>query len=613
MPLEKESLNNFLPDGFETNNLDGYKENFSADKIATGYEKDVKDRVSGPNFNNLLDVIGKNTNVLTKFMDFIKNMPVNNLFAVDENNQLVYKNLDEVGGGGLEIGDIGIAPLGIDESKGKRRYLNGQIILQEPYQSFTAKLKEAIALYPSLACSESEWQATALLTVGGQVGKFVVDNDAGTIRLPKIIMPIQGLTDLSKLGEIVEAGLPNITGDFRTGVGPDSATGACSQETTSDTAVVGGNGTYKLSILHFDASRSNSIYANSNTVQQEQIQYPYFIQVATGAETKDEIVNEHELVNPYVLLEPKFFEAPVYNLSWLISNGSFTGSKAVHPHAYDALLIELNADIAVGTTQNNYTKRGLPVKLATDSYTDYDFVVNTADETFRPPLKVNLASSKAVVGNGMALGFTNGTTNAGATVDVINTVTAFIYLDQDAYGNPIGGDYGDGGAIGGENKGLGFTTDPTKSGIELSDSDLYLYFYVGEVAQNTNLINAGRIEETLAKKVDTNASNFTSDGKSLISGWGMPSSKYIDLTPATDTRYTAPANGFFVCYGSINSAAYGRIYLGTGPGFADNKSSTQKANPLHAWLPVQKGQQCHLVLTNCTVNLFRFIYAEGEI
>ena len=167
MPLEKESLNNFLPDGFETNNLDGYKENFSADKIATGYEKDVKDRVSGPNFNNLLDVIGKNTNVLTKFMDFIKNMPVNNLFAVDENNQLVYKNLDEVGGGGLEIGDIGIAPLGINESKGKRRYLNGQIILQEPYQSFTAKLKEAIALYPSLACSESEWQATALLTVGG--------------------------------------------------------------------------------------------------------------------------------------------------------------------------------------------------------------------------------------------------------------------------------------------------------------------------------------------------------------------------------------------------------------------------------------------------------------
>ena len=160
MPLEKESLNNFLPDGFETNNLDGYKENFSADKIATGYEKDVKDRVSGPNFNNLLDVIGKNTNVLTKFMDFIKNMPVNNLFAVDENNQLVYKNLDEVGGGGLEIGDIGIAPLGIDETKNKRRYLNGQIIIQEQFLSFTTKLKTAINLYPTLSCSEEEWQAT---------------------------------------------------------------------------------------------------------------------------------------------------------------------------------------------------------------------------------------------------------------------------------------------------------------------------------------------------------------------------------------------------------------------------------------------------------------------
>ena len=33
----------------------------------------------------------------------------------------------------LEIGDIGIAPLGIDETKGKRRYLNGQVIIQDQY------------------------------------------------------------------------------------------------------------------------------------------------------------------------------------------------------------------------------------------------------------------------------------------------------------------------------------------------------------------------------------------------------------------------------------------------------------------------------------------------
>lgn len=52
------------------------------------------------------------------------------------------------GGGGLEIGDIGIAPLCIDETKGKRRYLNGQVIIQEQYVQFTNKVKSAVALYP---------------------------------------------------------------------------------------------------------------------------------------------------------------------------------------------------------------------------------------------------------------------------------------------------------------------------------------------------------------------------------------------------------------------------------------------------------------------------------
>ena len=549
MPLEKESLNNFLPNGFETLNQEGYKENFAEDKIATGFERDVPDIVSGPNLNNLLDNIGKNTNVLTKFMDFIKNMPINNLFAVDENNQLVYKNLDEVGGGGLEIGDIGIAPLGIDETKNKRRYLNGQIIIQEQFLSFTSKLKKAINLYPTLSCSEDEWQATALLTVGGQVGKFVVDNDAGTIRLPKIIMPIQGLTDLSKLGEIVEAGLPDITivskseqqvqnGNAGAGTPLSGVKGSLGISTSGTSytlsnpagLIVAGSTITRGSYF----AASDPIYGKSNTVQQEQIQYPYFIQVATGAETKDEITNEHELVNPYILLEPKFFETPVYNLSWLISNGSFTGSKAVHPHAYDALLIELNADIEVGTTQNNYTKRGLPVKLANDSYTDYDFVVNSADETFRPPLKVNLASSKAVVGNGRSLVLTDGTQDLGVFVSSNgNGLGAF--KDTATVGTPAS-------SVTGANnlaKVIGLTTDSTKSSIETSDSNLYLYFYVGEVAQNTNLVNAGRIEEKLSDCL-------TRNNKQEIVSWGIPDyTAGISYATTGNISFIAPVKGYF--------------------------------------------------------------------
>ena len=600
MPLEKQSLNNFLPDGFETNNLEGYKENFSADKIATGYEKDVKDRVSGPNFNNLLDVLGKNTNVLTNFMDFIKNMPINNIFVVDENNQLAYKPIDEVGGGGLEIGDIGIAPLGIDESKGKRRYLNGQIIIQEQYAGFTKKVKDAINLYPSLACSEDEWQTTALLTVGGQVGKFVVDNDAGTIRLPKIIMPIQGLTDLSKLGEIVEAGLPNITGsgnfDVNQNETGDNWSGALYYETLGSQGSTGDS--LNSTRFYFDASRSNSIYGNSNTVQPESIQYPYFIQVATGAETEDNIINEIELNNPFSLLDYKYSEYELNNLSWLRSNGQYN-SKAVYPAVYDLLLKIYN-----GTE----TKAGVSVKLSTEAYTEEDFVLNTAEETFRLPVKVKLASGKAVVGNGMSLGLTNGTANVG----LVNVSGAG--FRETVFDVPLGTAYSGtaGNTIAGA---LGVTTDATKSGIELSDSDLYLYFYVGETVQNANLINAGRIEEKLASLIP--------DNSSLISGYAMPSGKYIDLTlGASLSTYTAPANGWVILtkVATANSQHVGLGVLKQGETIPSSSTLLYVKN---VWLfngnvgsvmiPVLKGYTFYPDYSALgETGRFRFIYAEGE-
>ena len=95
MPIEKQSLNNFLPDGFETLNQEGYKENFNEDKIKTGYEKDVPDIVSGPNLNNLIDVVGKNTNTLNNYVEYLNGMPINNVPTVNEFNQLDYTNLDD--------------------------------------------------------------------------------------------------------------------------------------------------------------------------------------------------------------------------------------------------------------------------------------------------------------------------------------------------------------------------------------------------------------------------------------------------------------------------------------------------------------------------------------
>ena len=116
-------------------------------------------------------------------------------------------------GGGLEIGDIAFAALGIDESKNLRRYLNGQVISQSQFQSFAKLVKERVALYPSLVATEENWQAEVTNSKLGQCGKFVVDDALGTIRLPKVVN-VQGLADLSLMGSVKAESLPNITGEY---------------------------------------------------------------------------------------------------------------------------------------------------------------------------------------------------------------------------------------------------------------------------------------------------------------------------------------------------------------------------------------------------------------
>ena len=492
---------------------------------------------------------------------------------------------------GLEIGDIGIAPLGIDETKGKRRYLNGQLIIQEQYVQFTDKVKSAVALYPSLACTESEWQTTATMTVGGQVGKFVVDDEAGTIRLPKIIMPIQGLTDLSKLGEIVEAGLPNITGGFFCDGGSGASAnglGAFQQLTAVENKNLTSGSGHGFQKFDFDASRSSSTYGNSDTVQQEQIQYPYFIQVATGAETEDNIINTIELNNPYSFGDSKYSQIILNNISWLRSLGQWN-QKIDYTDYYDWIL----------TNANNGEEL---FKLSTEEYDDYCWVVNTAEETFRLPIKVKLASGKAVVGNGMGLGLMTAGTSATLSAESIGNNNGVLRPRQ-PIGQSISSVASSGQPIPATLAYItGVTTDATKSGLELSDSGLYLYFYVGETVQNANLINAGRIEEKLVDKVDVNSS------------WGFPSDRYIDLTlGASGTEYTAPANGYVVI-SKRTSANNQSIEINIpSTGLELRCTVPTSGGDALTSLVVKRGQK-YKVNYNAggTTNYFRFIYAEGE-
>lgn len=270
--------------------------------------------------------------------------------------------------GALEVCDIGMS-LFVDESQGLRRYLNGQIVERnDNTEEFFTRLQQITTLYPSLLCTEEEWQAAKTLSAFGQVGKFVFNYSGDNIisvRIPAIVN-VQGLFDLQNLGMTVGAGLPNFYGYFgshtltkkkNTTTYNDSdinAKGICrghSAKSGNTMATDKGNQTswFMNGAIEINASYSNPIYGKSNTVQEEAVQYPYFIQIAQGQYTMKTIRNDWEISNPYTIFDAKQSQYPLNNASWLKSLGQWN-EKAVYTYAYEALLVELNNSIETNAT-----------------------------------------------------------------------------------------------------------------------------------------------------------------------------------------------------------------------------------------------------------------------
>lgn len=570
------------------NNFGGIKTPYTQAQINNGYQEAVPQVVDGGNVNYEKDGIFQKLKYTESIADVINGTPVKKVVEVDANNNFDYSRIgvyayettktfskDEIsvsvesdgivalyrslvnnntgnslkngnfweqislGGGGLKVGTIGIS-LWIDESRNTERYLNGQVISSIQFSRFLDFLKEIELSNPSLFTTEENWQAEVTNSKLGQCGKFVIDDTLGTIRLPKVVN-INGLQDLALMGSIKAESLPNIRGEFRginawNGNGPEIqrealyAKGNLSRVNGSQQA---GHNTFSLNL---DASRSSSTYQDEAPVQQEAVQYPYFIQVATGAEESVDVTREIELNNPFSLLDYKWSEYEITNASWLISNGAFH-SGAIYPAVYELLL-----KIHNGTE----TKDGVSVKMSTESYTDTDFVLNTADTTFRFPVKVKLASGNAVAGNGMTLGLTNGTVNYG----LASSDTAKFGGASNQYGKPVGVTQSDSWQQnGGESYGI--TTDPTKSGIETSSDSLKLYFYVGETIQDANLIAASQVLTKVANGIDR---TMSSDRETVV-GWGMPD---YNSGISIELPYTAPSNGFLRMHFTFNA---GDVFL----------------------------------------------------
>lgn len=223
-----------------------------------------------------------------------------------------------------------------------------------------------------------------------------------------------------------------------------------------------------------------------------------------------------------------------------------------------------------------------------------------------------------VVGNGKALGITNGTTvgdliNGGG--DTYNRVGLHLSSKLTNATLPqsnanIKSDY--------SGLSIGVVQDEQTSGLvgKINSVQVYYYMVVSTEGQTAEIeVDINKVYEDMELKANTSLSNLTGEGRSLASGFGMPSGRYDELTlGATGTNYTAPANGYFYIdkqagvngaflYLSNNTAKIGAEYAIT------NASS----NHCRVYVPAKKGDIVNISYNvTGTTNVFIFVYAEGE-
>ena len=226
------------------------------------------------------------------------------------------------------------------------------------------------------------------------------------------------------------------------------------------------------------------------------------------------------------------------------------------------------------------------VKANTDTYTDYDFVVNQDEMSFRLPLKngQEIMFATGVKGNGTTIGLTDGTKNAGM---IFATSSADLKPRENAYGLPIGSSYTD-SSFGSSNITMGLTTDSTKSGIVIDTENITipdgwnLYYKVANAVTNLELLDVAKVTADLNTKISrTECPSYVvetyQNGESWYrvysDGWCEQGGSLISntnvlvelLKPYKDTNFTVVAGGgvnggnWPYCYINNNAS----IYVGT--------------------------------------------------
>ena len=268
------------------------------------------------------------------------------------------------------------------------------------YDDFVQYIAGLSSSYPQCFTDEATWQNT--VNNKGVCGKFVYNSTNNTVRLPKIIGFIEGTVDSNALGDLVEAGLPNITGFtdwWSYGTGANNPTGAFYSTLSANNSPDPGSNPGQL--LSFDASRSSSIYGNSNTVQPQSIKVFYYIVIATTTKTDievdiDEVVTDLNTLNGQITnisstLSNKANDVDVvHKTGYEIISGTktFTGTQYLSPQTL--ITKENNSDEGGQITFEKATNSTLKGNPYIDIYQDtMRFITIDSNNNAQFPLTIN--------------------------------------------------------------------------------------------------------------------------------------------------------------------------------------------------------------------------------
>lgn len=281
------------------------------------------------------------------------------------------------GGGSRNIGEIIQSTIPLTDAG--LHLLDGALIdgngIYSDFVDYIASIYDASASYFT---TEASWQDS--VTNYGVCGKFVYNSTNRTVRLPKITGFVEGASGVTNLGDLTQAGLPNITATMAGDISQANSSGAIAITSAYNGEMwYGSTSVGRMRDWDFNASRSSSIYGRSNTVQPQSIKVLYYIVIATSTKTDiqvdiDEITTDlngkadvdlSNVPSSKGILVESYGNSTswyrVYSDGWCVQGGHFTATTT---GANTITLLKPFADNSYSISFNRYSGYGGGINTA---------------------------------------------------------------------------------------------------------------------------------------------------------------------------------------------------------------------------------------------------------